>query len=75
MDSIKTGETRMQYFMKTIQENHYLQTGEAKDLTVIDPAKQSGRNHTTYRQVETAVSDGAGKVFVNNEDKKRDRSR
>lgn len=70
LDSVKTGENPDAIFYEDYSKKIITCNGKSKDLTVIDPV--TGKVVATIQltgKPETAVSDGAGKVFVNNEDK------
>ena len=70
MDSIKTGENPDAIFYEDYSGKIITCNGRSKDLTVIDPVKNKVvATIQLTGKPETAVSDGAGKVFVNNEDK------
>ncbi len=69
-DSIATGQNPDAIFYDEYAKKIITCNGRSKDLTVIDPA--TGKVVATIDvkgKPETAVSDGDGKVFVNNEDK------
>lgn len=70
LDSIKTGENPDAIFYEDYSKKIITCNGRSKSLSVIDP--KSDKVVATIPlsgKPETAVSDGAGRVFVNNEDK------
>ena len=69
-DSIATGENPDAIFYDDYSKKIITCNGRSKNLSIIDP--QSNKVVATIDvkgKPETAVSDGAGNVFVNNEDK------
>lgn len=67
---IATGENPDAIFYEDYSKKIITCNGKSKDLTVIDPASEKVvATIQLTGKPETAVSDGAGKVFVNNEDK------
>lgn len=69
IDSIKTGENPDAIFYEDYSKKIITCNGKSKDLTVIDPVKNKVvATIQLTGKPETAVSDGAGKVYVNNED-------
>ena len=70
MDSVATGENPDAIFYDDYSKTIITCNGRSKDLSVIDPVTlKVVMTIPVGGKPETAVSDGAGKVFVNNEDK------
>ncbi|HEX5154757.1 MAG TPA: YncE family protein [Parafilimonas sp.] len=68
-DSIKTGENPDAIFYDDYSKNIITCNGRSKDITVIDPATNKVMATIDVKgKPETAVSDGEGKIFINNED-------
>lgn len=69
-DSIATGQNPDAIFYDDFCKRIITCNGRSKDLTFIDPVTNKVTNTVNVGgKPETAVSDGAGKVFVNVEDK------
>src|SRR6476469_8384726 len=69
-DIIKTGENPDAIFYDDYSKRIITCNGRSKNLSIIDPStKKVVATSDVKGKPETAVSDGAGKIFVNNEDK------
>ena len=69
-DSVATGQNPDAIFYDDYCKRIITCNGRSKDLTFINPATNKVTNTITVGgKPETAVSDGAGKIFVNIEDK------
>ncbi len=70
VDSITTGENPDAIFYDSYSKKIITCNGKSKDLSVIDPSSNKVIATINVKgKPETAVSDGEGKIFVNNEDK------
>lgn len=70
LDSIATGENPDAIFYDDYSNKIITCNGRSKNLSVIDPLTDKVVATIDVKgKPETAVSDGAGKVFINNEDK------
>ncbi len=69
-DSIKTGENPDAIFYDDYSKKIITCNGRSKDLSIIEPqTNQVMATIALNGKPETAVSDGAGRIFINNEDK------
>lgn len=70
LDSIATGEHPDAIFYDEYSGKIITCNGKSEDITIINPATdQVVATINVKGKPETAVSDGAGKLFINNEDK------
>ena len=70
LDSIPTGENPDAIFYDDYSKKIITCNGRSKNISVIDPsANKVVATIDVKGKPETAVSDGTGKVFINNEDK------
>ncbi len=70
LDSIPTGENPDAIFYDDYSKKIITCNGRSKNLSVIDPTTNKVVATIDVKgKPETAVSDGAGKIFINNEDK------
>lgn len=70
LDSVATGENPDAIFYDDYSKKIITCNGRSKNLSVIDPATDKVVATIDVKgKPETAVSDGAGKIFINNEDK------
>jgi YVTN family beta-propeller protein len=69
LDSIKTGDNPDAIFYDDYSKKIITCNGRSKNITVIDPAINKVVATVDVKgKPETAVSDGEGKIFINNED-------
>lgn len=69
-DSIKTGKNPDAIFYDAYSKKIITCNGGSEDISVIDPSTNKVIATIDVKgKPETAVSDGAGKIFINNEDK------
>lgn len=69
LDSIKTGENPDAIFYDDYSKKIITCNGRSKNISVIDPATNTVVATIDVKgKPETAVSDGEGKIFINNED-------
>ena len=70
MDSISTGQNPDAIFYDTYSKKIITCNGRSKNLSIIDPSTDKVIATIDVKgKPETAVSDGNGKIFINNEDK------
>jgi YVTN family beta-propeller protein len=69
LDSIKTGENPDAIFYDDYSKKVITCNGRSKNISIIDPATNKVVATIDVKgKPETAVSDGEGKIFINNED-------